>query len=370
MAPMTRIKALDGLRGLAVLLVVVSHLVARPTHGVKLFDLGWMGVEIFFVLSGFLIGSIILEERDSPGFALRFYARRAARILPAYGLMLLFSFLVVTPLVHDERAYDPLTYLTFAQNIVTAFNPHRDVLWMSPLWTLGIEEQFYLLVPLALMLTPRRWTLPLLVAIWTGSGVFRLIAFSLGVDPSDTLFLLPARADLLGAGVIAAWINRRGLPTRALPPLRGAPLVFFIAGAALFALGPKVFADFSQTFFSVGLAAFVLALVNGAPEARGMLEAPAMVYFGRISYGLYLIHLPISCALHFALLGSAPDIATPAQLGLTALAGLLSVAAAAASWRWIERPIIDQVRWRLATAGWANTASASKSRTQRAQSAA
>jgi peptidoglycan/LPS O-acetylase OafA/YrhL len=352
---MERIKALDGLRGLAVLLVVVSHLFARPNHGIELFDVGWLGVEIFFVLSGFLIGSIILKEHDEPGFVLRFYARRAARILPAYWMMLLFSFLIVTPLVHDEKAYPPVIYLTFAQNIVTAFKTHRDVFWTQPLWTLGIEEQFYLVTPLVLMLTPRRWALAALIAIWAGSGVFRLVAFCAGVDPSDTLFLLPARADLLGAGVIAAWVYRRGVPARALSALRIAPSACFVAGAALFVFGRAVFADFHETFFSIGLAAFVLALVSGAPEARGLLEAPAMTYLGRISYSLYLIHVPIDCALHYGLLSSTPGIATPAQIGVTALAGALSVGAAAASWRWMERPIIDSVRQRLVTAWRANT---------------
>jgi peptidoglycan/LPS O-acetylase OafA/YrhL len=171
----SRIAELDGLRGLAAVAVVIAHYLGEVRHGLPGLAIGWMGVDLFFVLSGFLIGSIILERKNSPKFLCTFYSRRGLRIIPIYLLTLGFVMLflaVSRPAPWIDESLPALPYLTFTQNIVMAARGEYGTLWLLPTWTLAVEEQFYLVIPLLIMVLPSRYLLAaILSGIAMGCGV-------------------------------------------------------------------------------------------------------------------------------------------------------------------------------------------------------
>jgi peptidoglycan/LPS O-acetylase OafA/YrhL len=336
-----RIVELDGLRGFAALMVVVSHYVGEPAHGIRAVALGWLGVNIFFVLSGFLIGSIILEQHAQPGFFKRFYLKRAARIVPVYFVVFvlaIFAAGATTGHVWSDHPFSPFVYGSFTTNFFMSFSGADGGTWLKPTWTLAVEEQFYLLLPLLIVFTPRRFLVWVLGALWLGAIGFR-IAFA-GGNPIAALSLLPCRMDLLLSGVLIALAQRRFDLSRYRMALRIAPLAAAIGLLLVAALTPaRYFTLFSGSITSIGIAGFLLAIMHGAPEGARF-RAPWLRYFGQISYALYLVHQPVSGLLHGLLLNGAPDVATPAQIAVTILSAGVSVALAAASWRWLESPIL------------------------------
>lgn len=339
-SPGERLAELDGMRGLAALAVVVAHYFGEVPSGHPNLQFGWLGVEVFFVLSGFLIGGMILDERDRPGFWTSFFVRRAARILPLYGV-------AVALVCALGAAFHPLVYLTFTQNIAAAVAGVNDTVVAQPLWTLAVEEQFYLLLPLAVVLTPRRWLTPLLVGLVVAGPVFR--ALVLADNPVAATITLPARMDMLAAGVLAARLLRTTDLSRWMLALRIAPIpLLFTTSGLFFLVGLEAFTVIGQTTLALGVAAFILALALGAPEGRGLFGATMLRRAGTISYGLYLLHQPVNGALHRAVFGAEPDIATAAQLALTGAAVVVSIALSILSWRAFERPIIEAAKTWLA----------------------
>jgi peptidoglycan/LPS O-acetylase OafA/YrhL len=340
----TRIVELDGLRGVAALMVLASHYFAESPHGIRALALGWLGVHIFFVLSGFLIGSIILEQHSEPGFLRWFYLRRAARIIPVYTLVCAGTLaLVILTNGHpwSDRPFGAGIYALFASNAALAIWGGGGV-WLLPTWTLAVEEQFYCVLPPLIMVTPKRLLVPVLVGLWMAATVFRTLVAD--INPLAALSLLPARMDLLLAGVIIA-IARRSLDLSPyLTALRVAPLFLLIAMLGM-AFGPReqLMLIFGPTLASVGIASFLLAIMLGAPEGMRY-RSPVLRYFGQISYALYLVHQPISGLLHGLLLDGMPDIGTVSQFAVTILATAVSIAVAAASWRWLESPILQWAR--------------------------
>lgn len=158
-----RVSEFDGARGLAVLAVVIAHYFGEVEHGfTTLRILGPIGVNLFFVLSGFLIGSIILERVDSQNFFRVFYARRALRILPVYFLVVATTLTLIW-LLNVPWAASTLpawSYFTFTQNFFMAVRGDVGTRWLTPTWTLAVEEQFYLLIPLLIFLLPAKAILP------------------------------------------------------------------------------------------------------------------------------------------------------------------------------------------------------------------
>ena len=164
----SRIPALDGLRGCAILLVLLFHFTARapyPTDAASIrlqsaFDLGWSGVDLFFVLSGFLITGLLIDAKGSAGYFKVFYARRALRILPLYYGALVVMFVlphVLTSVMNPTYITpikDQIWYWGYLQNYPYLTNAWKDV--AGPFWTLAIEEQFYLAWPLLVLLLSRK----------------------------------------------------------------------------------------------------------------------------------------------------------------------------------------------------------------------
>lgn len=341
--PKKRIPELDGIRGLAALAVVVAHYFGEPAHGISALTVGWVGVSVFFVLSGFLIGGIIDENRSAPNFLKAFFIRRGARILPVYFavcLLTLWAALLTQGRGWSDTPFPAWVYAVFGQNIALPIWGGGGK-WLLPTWTLAVEEQFYLMLPVIFLFTPWRLLVLVLAGLWLCAPFVRLAWLH---EPYAALTPLPARMDLLLSGVLAAMLNARTDLSRHLQTLRMIPLVsvlllLVLAALARFGGAEGALTVLNPTLLGIGVSAFLLALVNGAPEGRRY-QASTLQFFGAISYALYLVHQPVSGLLHGLLLDGPPDTETPAQIAVTVLAFACSIGLAAASWRWLERPCL------------------------------
>ena len=298
---------LDSLRGIAILLVVFFHgfnLPAAMTHmrGVpRLFLIstlgGWTGVNLFFVLSGFLITGILLDSKPKPHYYRRFYVRRALRILPvSYLLLFLLGVLQFTGWLENRRVGWPFLALSFfyLANMVSLFGvtSHYTVLW-----TLAVEEQFYFLWPTAVRAFSRRNLAWLAFGFCLACPALRALAYRLGNDYSAGYLWLVA--DSLAMGALLAALSRGKLAGRG--PMLAFSLACVIAGFAMLAgLAPLgiwraitfvggVFRITAINFVFTGLLG--LALVIGTSRWQWIVRRSVLQWFGQISYGLYLFHM-------------------------------------------------------------------------------
>lgn len=338
---MKRILALDGLRGLAAVTVVIAHYFGEVPGGVERLQQGWLGVEVFFVLSGFLIGSIILRDADKPGFYASFYLKRTVRILPVYFITLAAVFaawMVFGGAAWFDAPQSPGVYLIFGQNIVSAISGVPDTEWLRPAWTLAVEEQFYVLLPLLICFCPKRALPYVLALLWASATGFR-VAFE---GTLAGLLLLPARIDLFIAGVGAAWALTRFDLSRYVDVFRVATIPLLICGPVIHVIGGlEAFMIYGQGILALGIASFILATALGAPDGKALLTSPALLFFGQISYALYLFHQPLNHLLHGVVLGARPALHSPEQVFVTVLAAGCSVGAAWLSWLYVEAPLLD-----------------------------
>lgn len=336
--------ALDGLRGLAVLLVIALH--------VGLLAAGFIGVDIFFALSGFLITALLYEEQARSGeiSLRRFYARRVQRLLPAL-LALATAFALVVAVLDPFPGTWPLGRLLagtllFLNNWVTAVAPgHGQVLGpLSPTWTLAEEVQFYLVWPALLWallrVRARPRTVLLLVAIAIGVLVcagtaarYTIANYNAYTSPLDRGAEL-----LLGAAAAIAWRERL------MPRILESPIAGWMAAAGLTLLlvvgAPPVWSSYVP---AAALAALLIVNMLGGSDClleRALRWRP-LRYIGRISYGIYLYHLPIYWLLWTYVPGRSPLFYAPIVFAL-------GVGAAAASWWLIEAPVVRGARQR----GW------------------
>lgn len=334
-----RIAELDGLRGATALMVVVAHYLGEPPHGWPGLMWGWLGVGMFFVLSGFLIGGGILDGCRTPNFLPNFYLRRAARIVPPYVLVILASFGVAW-LFRSRPWCDQLLplsyYATFTQNFAIAAHQGGG-LWLLPTWTVAVEEQFYLLIPFVILFSPRRWLAPVLIALWTGAILFRLCL--LDHERLAALTLLPGRMDLLLSGVLAAVLQRRMDLTRHLLWLRTIPLICALGLLGLSLLDrDRAFQIAAPAVLGIGGASFLLALVHGAPEGARF-RSPRLRSLGRISYSVYLLHQPVSGLIHGVLFNTTPDVGSVPRVLASILAFVITIALAQLCSIYLEIPL-------------------------------
>ncbi|ASP23590.1 O-acetyltransferase OatA (plasmid) [Antarctobacter heliothermus] len=329
---------IDGLRTIAVVPVVLFH------ANVAGFTGGFVGVDIFFVISGFLITTIIHRELAEGRFSiLRFYERRARRILPALFAVIVASLIAgwftLAPADYDKMGQSILSALLFVSNMWFwrnsggYFDGATDYLPMLHTWSLAVEEQFYIFFPLLLMLLHkigRRLLLPVIVLLVAGSLVVAIWATPR--MPSASFYLLPTRIWELGIGSLLALGLLPAAAPKALREGVGAlGLVFLYDGSTEFpglaALPPVL-----------GAAALIWAGTAGPVAASRLLALRPMVWIGLISYSLYLWHWPIMAFLRNRLF--TVDLEPTWQV-VTVLA---SVAAGWISWRFIERPFRVPVR--------------------------
>jgi peptidoglycan/LPS O-acetylase OafA/YrhL len=355
-SPPGRIAELDGLRAAAVAAVISFHYTLGTALANPVTRFGWAGVDLFFVLSGYLITSILLSSRGRPAYFSTFYARRTLRIFPVYFLLLAL-YLVAARAAGPQ----PWSYWAMHALFLSSLAEHYHF-WMFPapafvyagvtvLWTLSIEEMFYLLwAPVVRWLPPRRLWFVLAAAICGAP----LVRAALHRPTFPEYRFLPARCDSLAWGAALAlllWQARGGLN---LPRLRSrfaaaaAGLLLLLAVLLAATGGHRAnlwFAVFGYSLLAALAAALigwtVLSAGSRHPLCRLLRWRPAQS-LGRISYCLYLIHYPL-----LLLVGAV--IASVWARDCAALAFALTLAGA--SWRWFEAPILQiKDRWRPALA--------------------
>ena len=364
-----RIPELDGLRGVAILLVLIWHyfvgLISATDFPVLDHFLGtalsttWSGVDMFFVLSGFLIGGILIDQRTSPSFFRTFYIRRVCRILPAYYLLIgLFLVAAACGLSRQprfdwlfERTYPIWSYATFTQSFTMLSGRALGGSWLSPTWSLAIEEQFHLVLPLFVYIcSPRKLPYFLAALVFLAPVLRVLIAFA-WPDCSLAGFLLtPCRADALLLGVLGAWAWR--VPAIVGNLRRNAHCLYWVLGALFCGVAVMAWKRisavslFSCFFGYAWLAIFylvtvVVCLVEKHGLVSWLVRHALIRKLGVISYGVYLLHLPVSGLCHGLIRGEPPKITDMKSAGVTLLALLVTLTLAKLSFVFFEKPIID-----------------------------
>jgi peptidoglycan/LPS O-acetylase OafA/YrhL len=341
---------IDGLRAIAVIAVILFH------AGFEFIPGGFTGVDIFFVVSGFLIGRQIITELDSHKFSFaQFWFRRARRILPALIVMSVVSIVagwfILMPNDLKDTGRTALAQSVFASNIYFWLKADYFATpsLLKPLlhtWTLSLEEQFYLCAPILLLLLHRLGRSWLII----GSGVLLLVSFCASAAlslhmPAASFYLLPFRAwELLAGVLLAAGVSQ----TKALPERTHA--VLGLAGLALIFSGfftiseSSIFPGYLALLPVVGAASLTAAgTTDRSGPVTALLSHPVLAATGKASYSLYLWHWPVFVYLRYMFGNTLPLPLTLAALGLTAVLGFVS-------WRLIEQPT-RRISWRQGSIG-------------------
>jgi peptidoglycan/LPS O-acetylase OafA/YrhL len=330
-----RLPALDGLRAIAVFTVIIYHFGFDSVPG----DLGVSG---FFVLSGFLITWLLLKEYDRTGHISigQFYVRRLLRIAPAY-----YGFLILVYVEEWLRGYHwdwslILSGLLYVVNYYNAFNGHPNTA-IAHAWSLGVEQQFYLLWPLILCICIRRG---LLAAMWLIAGIIFLVAawrsflyLALGASPSYVYNAFETRLDCLAVGcLVAVCAASPRFQSLSAYVSRLAVLPLFTLGLLLYSrVGGSEAYHYSIGFTidSILLAVLMVqVLMLGQGGAWSWINHPVMIYLGLISYSLYLYHL-----IALGISNRLASLSLPVEF---VVALLTCVVLASGSYWIIERPFL------------------------------
>ena len=359
-----RIKGLDGLRAIAFLLVFFYHS--------NWIEFGWIGVQLFYVLSGFLITGILADMKTrltGAAYFIKFYGRRFLRIFPLYYFYLFVMWAVTAGLAANQLKpkymglfQEQLPYaLAYIYNFYAA-SPlfERYSYFLTHLWSLAVEEQFYLLWPLLIFLVPRaRHKAPFLSVIGL-SILFRLWVFTwtpsstpafFAANPLRVIYLLPfshldafalgalltvtdipkARAQffafLIGLPILGVITDALASGTWAHATNLGLPLLLPYAGKAVW--------GYTALNYLFALLIFGVARLGWLEP---FLESRPMAYLGKISYGLYVYHFAI---LWFLTAPFGQPNAAPVPILSASVALLLTILIAGLSYRWLEKPLID-----------------------------
>jgi peptidoglycan/LPS O-acetylase OafA/YrhL len=352
----TRIPALDGLRGIAIALVLVYH--AHTFGGgidssqplVRAAAVGWVGVDLFFVLSGFLITSILLDKPAQRSNFAAFFSRRVRRIFPLYYVTLFGYFVVIGHFRTLPDASDAPWYLAYVSNLRIL---KTGFYWWSPVnqfWSLAIEEQFYLVWPFVVLGRSRRTVVRVCLGVIVVSLATRVGLLTLHHAPW-IYTLTPCRADAIAFGALAAVYVREGRPA---PPAAvvaiGSGVVWL--GVAVYLRGvywtdvPLVDWVGLPAFAIAGAAtiAYVATVPDDARVARALSIAP-LRSLGRYSYGIYIFQQGAMLAASAKLrphLGGMSAVVTVPLIG--GAASILAYVMAFASWHLLERRFLDGPR--------------------------
>jgi peptidoglycan/LPS O-acetylase OafA/YrhL len=364
-----RIPELDGIRGLAILLVVVFHYFVQSTQvtgrwlgrALVLFRLGFTGVDLFFVLSGFLIGGILYDARFARNYYPTFYGRRFYRILPVYfGWLVLFliGLYLVRPIgaPYLHRLFNndvPFwSYPLFLQNFFTAFDRRWGPEWLSATWSLAVEEQFYLLLPFAIRVLRGGGITRITIGAILLAPVVRMVLVASGNSAYGPYVLLPCRADALGFGLLLALACRSEKTWEWFGSHRKHVFAVFLLlglGVAFMTWRPNATLMSTIGYSWIGLfyaSLMLLVLVRPGRIEQFVFRSPLLVSLGTYSYAIYVIHYGIFGLCHYALRRDAPSVYDWPSLGVTLLALVLTIICAVMSWRLLEHPLIRRAHSR------------------------
>ena len=335
------IPELQGLRGLAVLSVVIYHcnprLVGTPVYYASLW--GWAGVNLFFVLSGFLITSILLEAREKPRYFRNFYARRALRIWPVYLLVLVVVYLnapwfIGTTISQAIKTAPWLAYIFFVQNLFHLTMPSA----LSQTWSLAIEEQYYFLWAPAVRWLRRPWMLATVLLIAFASSP--LLDHHPWLNPTHTLIHLDgiALGSMLALGLYTLALSRRTWLWMGL-----VAMVLGFAATATVAGGTRLL-DSALALAFGGAVLTAIASTGARNPLNAVLRRGPLAFYGRISYGLYMIHIAIF--IYFGWFDARMDqYGIPGNLAVVAFRLAASTAAATLLWYGFESQILKLKRY-------------------------
>jgi peptidoglycan/LPS O-acetylase OafA/YrhL len=344
--------SLDGLRGVSILLVMF-------VHSLSMFSGGWVGVDMFFVLSGFLITVILLQEWTSRGSInlMSFYYRRALRLLPALFLVVGAVWVLTVlflPAQELRLAYKSiLGALFYYSNFrIPHYTSKGDMLIHT--WSLSLEEQFYLVWPIALSILLRlRWNRGWILGV-VGAGIVtancsKIYILNRGLNVFNIFFLPHTRADTLLIGCFAGLLVYWGI----VPTKRSALLVrnilcafscLALAWIAVFSGMPKErFYCVELNLAAVSVGVIIVSLMNSPPAWLSVgLTFPPLVWLGKVSYGLYLIHYPVNRFICLFSEGYFPSDSFPhlSHAQQVALEYTISLSLATLSFYIIERPCL------------------------------
>lgn len=293
------VPALDGVRGIAILMVMAFH-----TPGtIPWTHFGWAGVDLFFVLSGFLITGVLLDGAAVEGRARTFYVRRVLRILPLYYAGILVSLFVI-PLIAPSLEGDAhrlaahqLWLWTYTANWpigLQGSDPVAPLPFLAHFWSLAIEEQFYLVWPLVIWFASRKTAVRVAWVVIIGALACRVALVAFGAPSSTRYFLTPCRLDALGVGaLIALWLREEREPIDVERRVRVVGLIACLVLAVLI-WRARPFDYDSKLVATLGFSALAWAfgwlVTTAALRPSRILGASPLVMAGRYSYGLYVIH--------------------------------------------------------------------------------
>jgi peptidoglycan/LPS O-acetylase OafA/YrhL len=366
--PEGHLPALDGLRGLAILLVIVIHSGGFSSPQTRLdrlhlgaISMGWMGVDLFFVLSGFLITGILLDAKGNSHFFRNFYARRAVRIFPLYyGFLLLYC--VVLPRLPWTGMEIPADYLRwptalwlYVSNFAMSVAETMESGELAIFWSLAIEEQFYLFWPTVVFLADRKGLQRTCVALIAGSLVLRLVLAASGASWEPLYFLTPCRLDTLAAGALAACLVRGPTPVpllvyraRVLLACTGGMLLGTLAWRGNLNYNDRLVQTAGYSVIALFFTALLLLTVlcgRRSPQAI-FFEQPWLRMFGKYSYALYvfhevvIVHLGRPCKEFLASRVTLGGSQVPGRLLFTGLVVAVTLAAALLSWHVYEKQFL------------------------------
>lgn len=333
---MERNYALDGLRAIAVIAVIAFHCDLPGAMG------GYIGVDLFFVLSGYLITGMLVQEKQAAGSINygHFLARRASRLLPAIFAILCAYLALELTMIQSGKGLRDATLAAFAISDYAYAWLHVPKV-LNHTWSLAVEQKFYLIWPFvigAIATMKRAKAIKILIAIYVATTVWRFVDYLAWQDWNWTYHRFDTRLSGFSAGA-----------TLALVPFKFSDWWRpHVEKAALTILVVTMFLDSWKSaagiFIAIPVAelvavALIICVTSGAGELRQLLMAKPVVYVGAISYGIYLWHYPISLILRGGF----------DRLGTFGLTLLLSTLFATASWFLIERPVSVRVRHMLRT---------------------
>lgn len=361
-----RFAELDGLRGLAIIMVLVWHYiggqvqveVATPgAYALRMVSFAWTGVDIFFVLSGYLVGGMLVRNRASGLGPLPILFRRCFRILPLY-LLSLGTFLAVRA-ASDQEASGGLgwlidgplpiwSYATMTQNFAMAKFGTHGAEWLGISWSLAVEMQFYLLLAaLVTFVRPERLLLAATVFVLVCWLSRIALVFAFGDASGFASFLLPlTRMDSVCLGLIVSLVPCKSALGGHREKLVDAGIAAcFIVVVALCAAGQGIGSAGMNLIghLLIGVASTLLIFrLTSNPDGslQQLFRHPFLLVSGTYSYGLYLLHQPVAGLVHHFALGQVPRIVNAQDLGATALALLITLILVWLSWHKFESPFI------------------------------
>jgi peptidoglycan/LPS O-acetylase OafA/YrhL len=353
-----RIPELDGLRGIAVLMVVAFHYVNNQLINsntylgrifYKLTSVGWVGVDLFFVLSGFLIGTILMNNRDSKNYFFTFYIRRIVRIIPNYYLLIaLFAIICSIPFFSSDyfltgnNVIPIWAYLVMLHNIFIAHLQNFGNTSVSVTWSIGVEEQFYIVFPLMVYFLKEKWLPWLLVLAIIIAPIVRM-QYNNWVP---AYVLLPCRMDSIAFGALIAYTNHFHSLSAFVKRYRTVIVFTFVLDVAICIFLSARYGDlgiFRNTLFAIVFSTMVVfALVYKNSIYGSILRLKKLVWIGTISYSLYLFHdMIIGLCRHF--LGNLGENALETGRGglVTIVALILSTGFSWLVYKRLETPFVN-----------------------------